>query len=409
MSQFLLNAHELRELRRLNRRYSSSNSTDGYSPATPHPAIAGGDHVHRRAPVNVVVMGNQHCTVPKFKRAGPIDIKAWMYQMENYFHFARLPQDQWVRGIIGNIHQQHFKEVKEHRHLAYPLFRAKILALFKEPDLKQAMMRELMAVKQETAESLAEFMARIQNLSDKAFRDQRDESKQQVAVSAFSNGLIDQDAARLVAVQAKGSVARALNIAASVNAYSKHPVKARKYKADKNIYNYNLLADENGYAASGNEVAYETDMRYDQEEPPHEDSDNNEEFVGAFPAFRGIRTFRGGNRGWRPRGGFGRGSAPPRLTTNSERQPINCFRCGGKGHIATHCSSPGFFKNGEINPNVTCLNCGETGHIRSQCTNLSLTRDTIPSSTSLAQPPTTFNTLSTTASTPRANPNTTKK
>ena len=89
-------------------------------------------------------------------------------------------------------------------------------------------MRELITVKQENDESLAEFMAFIQNIADRAFNGQTDESKQQVSVNAFCNGLVDQDAARLVAVQAKGSVARALNIAASVGAYSKHPKKARK-------------------------------------------------------------------------------------------------------------------------------------------------------------------------------------
>ena len=101
-----------------------------------------------------------------------------------------------------------------------------------------------MTVKQDTDESLAEYMAKIQNLADRAFHGQTEESKQQVSVNAFCNGLIDQDAARLVAVQAKGSVARALNIAASVGAYSKHPMKARKYKPDKNPYNYNFLANE---------------------------------------------------------------------------------------------------------------------------------------------------------------------
>ena len=145
---------------------------------------------------------------------------------------------------MGNIHPLHFKEIKSYRHLNYTLFRPKIISIFKEPDLRQAMMRELMTVQQESDESLAEFMAKIQNLADRAFHGQTEESKQQVAVNAFCNGLIDQDAARLVAVQAKGSVAGALNIAASVGAYSKHPMKARKYKPDTNPYNYNLFTNE---------------------------------------------------------------------------------------------------------------------------------------------------------------------
>ena len=86
-------------------------------------------------PVNINIGGLQHCNVPKFKRAGPIDIKAWLFQMETYFQYARTPPDQWVNGIIAQIHSQHFAEIKGYRHLAYPLFRTRIVALFREPNL----------------------------------------------------------------------------------------------------------------------------------------------------------------------------------------------------------------------------------------------------------------------------------
>ena len=102
-------------------------------------------------------------------------------------------------------------------------------------------------------------MAKIQNLADKAFHGQSEDSKQQVAVSAFCNGLLEQDAAKLAAVQANGSVTKALNIAASVGAFSKVASgKARKYRADKNSHNYNL------YMA-------------DEMEPGHDDNDNGNE------------------------------------------------------------------------------------------------------------------------------------
>ena len=160
------------------------------------------------------------------------------------------------------------------------------------------MMRELITVKQENDESLAEFMARIQNLADRAFHGQTDESKQQVSVNAFCNGLVDQDAARLVAVQAKGSVAGALNIAASVGAYSKHPMKARKYKPDKNPYNYNFLANES--TTSTLETNYEDSHDsvpddYDENDLEYEHED---EYMCAAPSYRGRRPSRGFSRTW---------------------------------------------------------------------------------------------------------------
>ena len=244
-------------------------------------------------------------------------------------------------------------------------------------------------------------MARIQNLADKAFRGETDESKQEVSVSAFCNGLVDQDAARLVAVQAKGSVTRALNIAASVGAYSKHPMKARKYKADKNTYNYNLLANETSQALA-NENNFEETFYAEGEENSNDFENEDEEIMCAAPTFRGRRGgYRGTSRGWRGRGGPGRGGAPARLLTNAEGQPITCFRCGGKGHTAVSCSSPGYFRDGAINPNVTCLNCGELGHIKSQCTNPAQARETaLP-----AQPQNNLNLSTTISRASRANTN----
>ena len=62
-----------------------------------------------------------------------------------------------------------------------------------------------------------------------------------------------------MAVQAKGSFTKALNIAASVGAFSKVASgKARRYRPDKNPHNYNL------YMA-------------DEKEPVHDDNDNGNE------------------------------------------------------------------------------------------------------------------------------------
>ena len=123
-------------------------------------------------------------------------------------------------------------------------FSQKLFRFSKKLTSVQAMMRELMANKQESDESVAEYIAKIQNLADRAFHGQTEEPKQQVSLNAYCNGLNDQDAARLVALQAKGSVARVMNIAACVGPYSKHPMKARKYKPDKIHYPYNFLSNE---------------------------------------------------------------------------------------------------------------------------------------------------------------------
>ena len=200
----------------------------------PPPDPSDGEHENVRPPRHrdgrpqVIVAGSQHCNVQKYKRAGYLDIKSWVWQMENYFQFARVPQKQWVHGMIANMHPQHFLEVKSLRHLSYPVFRAKLLAIFKEPNLEQALMNELFQCKQGTEESLFEYMARVQNLVDKSFRRHDAESKQKISVSAFCAGLLDQEAAKFITLQAKGSVPKALNIAASVGAYSARPPKLRK-------------------------------------------------------------------------------------------------------------------------------------------------------------------------------------
>ena len=44
--------------------------------------------------------------------------------------------------------------------------------------------------------------------------------------------------------------------------------------------------------------------------------------------------------------------------SNSQQSQLSCFRCGNKGHIATHCRLP---------KGIVCNACGKAGHIRKVC------------------------------------------
>ncbi len=113
--------------------------------------------------------------------------------METYFQFAGVPTDLWVRGIINQVHQCHFEELSVHALLPYPNFKQKISQFFKAPDLTQSLMKEFCEVQQDADESLNDFMTRVQDLVEKAFRKLPEDTKQNLAVNGFCSGMFDKD------------------------------------------------------------------------------------------------------------------------------------------------------------------------------------------------------------------------
>ena len=65
----------------------------------------------------------------------------------NQIRRANIPTNKWVRNIIGHIHSQHFREIKQFRNQRYFLFRAKLLLLFEHVGSQRITKRELLRVK----------------------------------------------------------------------------------------------------------------------------------------------------------------------------------------------------------------------------------------------------------------------
>ena len=311
--RFNLSEREIRHLQRISRRQSESASDDDDPPprrllpqlqrqpvpnpqpqpqpnANPgHAAQRGQAHVYMPAP---------HCTVPRYQRGSGLTIKSWLFQMENHLRLAHIPEDEWVNTCIGNVSQVHFEQVRRLRNFAFPIFRAELLSQFKEPNLRGAMMRELFTVQQTADESYLDFMARIQNLIENSFRTESDETKNQVAVSAFVAGIQDREVAKLVAVQASNSVRQALNIATSLSALSSSSStlgKPRKYKSDKSPYNYHLRLDDQQESASNEDQNDSPDGLDDGNYDDGEEGGEQEDGVCAAMGMQGQGNY---NQGW---------------------------------------------------------------------------------------------------------------
>ena len=100
-------------------------------------------------------------------------------------------------------------------------------------------------------------MSRVQFLVKKSFPKLDLQNRESIAVTAFCKALIDQDAAKLAAVQSEGKVAKAMKIAASVTALSAKPhartSQSKRYNANGNRYLTKIAMDEEGDEQVGGE------------------------------------------------------------------------------------------------------------------------------------------------------------
>ncbi len=135
--------------------------------------------------------------------------------MEFHFELSKTPPELWIKGILAHFDSAHFDEVRVHRKLPYSRFKKEIISMFKKPDLTHAKVQELMSLTQFEDETVEAFMNRIKELSTDAFRSLPDRELQVMEVTTFCQGLADKNAARFVAVEAKGNSAAAIRIASA--------------------------------------------------------------------------------------------------------------------------------------------------------------------------------------------------
>ena len=110
----------------------------------------------------------------------------------------------------------------------------KVLKIFEEPDLTQATSRELFEKKHGAEETLDDYMTRVQYLVTKSFPKLDLQNRESIAVTALCKGLVDQDAAKLPAVQSEGNVSKAMKIAPSVT-----PLSAKRHARTSQAKRYN--------------------------------------------------------------------------------------------------------------------------------------------------------------------------
>ena len=100
-------------------------------------------------------------------------------------------------------------------------------------------------------------MTRVQFLVTKSFPKLDLQNRESIAVTAFCKALVDQDAAKLAAMQWEGKVENAMKIAASVTALSPtlhaRTSQAKRYNAKSNRYLTKVAMDDEGEEQLGGE------------------------------------------------------------------------------------------------------------------------------------------------------------
>ena len=155
-------------------------------------------------------------------------------------------------GMINPFDTIQFPEVQPEKTYSHQKFRKKVISLFKTPDLTHVNIKELMSAQQKPDESVLEYMGRVQDNVANAFPKLADANRQDMAVSMFCQGLLEQEVGRRRAIQAKGDVASALRIATSATAFGKNQHYSQRYELSRRCYPANVAVDdEHGDAEEG--------------------------------------------------------------------------------------------------------------------------------------------------------------
>ena len=140
------------------------------------------------------------CKVATYKESSKgVNIRSWLYQMENYMELNGIPRGFWVKTCMANFHTQHFDQVGANRHMHYREFKKKVIEIFRKPDMTQYRIKELCTIRQDKDEAPDAFMTRIRTIAREAFRNLPDGEQQMLAVNAFCGGLKECGVAALVA------------------------------------------------------------------------------------------------------------------------------------------------------------------------------------------------------------------
>jgi len=121
--------------------------------------------------------------IEPFRRMGKFLIEAWIYNAELYMQLNNIPEQFWVKTVVGMIHQMHFDEIRPLRHLPYWDFKRKVITLFKRPDLTQSKLNEFLQSAQERDESVETYMERLKTLGQLPFRKMGDAEPSHVSLS----------------------------------------------------------------------------------------------------------------------------------------------------------------------------------------------------------------------------------
>ena len=89
--------------------------------------------------------------------------------MENHIKVSGVQEKDWVNSIIANMDKIHFSECHCLQNESYPTFRMKLINMFENPNMSQALMAEWADVRQLECDDITNFMTRIQYLVAPAF------------------------------------------------------------------------------------------------------------------------------------------------------------------------------------------------------------------------------------------------